>query len=78
MGWADCGVEAEPPFRDPDCSCPHAVRNLGRLHGVSMGKGWVRLTDDPSCPLHPPVGRRNWLASADRTLEALGIDPNSL
>jgi len=34
------------------CTCPHGERNLGRLHGVSMGRGIVRLDTTPGCPEH--------------------------
>ena len=34
------------------CTCPWAIRNLGTLYGVSMGKGWVRLSTEKSCALH--------------------------
>ena len=40
---------------EADCTCPHEYKGLGILYGVSMGKGWVRMTDDPNCPHH---GRR--------------------
>lgn len=36
----------------PACSCPSAWKSLGRLYGVSCGKGWVRLDTDPKCPYH--------------------------
>jgi hypothetical protein len=39
------------------CTCPHEHRPLGRLYGISMGKGWVRLRDDPDCPQHGRRGR---------------------
>lgn len=35
-----------------DCKCEHAKRPLGRLHGVNMGKGWVRITTHPDCRYH--------------------------
>jgi len=38
--------------RTPDCACPQAWRSLGRLHGVSMGSGWVRLSTAAGCPHH--------------------------
>lgn len=34
------------------CRCEHAYKNLGRLYGVSMGKGWVRTTTNPQCAHH--------------------------
>lgn len=34
------------------CTCPVEYKSLGRLYGISMGKGWVRLRDDPDCPHH--------------------------
>ena len=39
----------------PDCTCRHEYKGLGVLYRVSMGKGWVRMNDDPNCPHH---GRR--------------------
>lgn len=36
----------------PDCPCPTEYASLGILHGVSMGKGWVRVSTDPVCPYH--------------------------
>jgi len=35
-----------------ECSCPHGVRPLGRLQGISMGRGMVRLSTTPGCPEH--------------------------
>lgn len=40
----------------PDCPCPSEHRGLGRLYGVSMGKGWVRMDTDPECPHHGRLG----------------------
>lgn len=34
------------------CTCPHEEQNLGRLHGVSMGRGTVRMSTTPGCPVH--------------------------
>lgn len=36
----------------PECTCPTEWRALGVLHGVSMGKGWIRMSTDPRCPHH--------------------------
>ena len=35
-----------------DCPCPYEYKNLGKLYGISMGKGWVRTGTDPHCPHH--------------------------
>lgn len=35
-----------------DCTCPYAYKSLGRLYGISMGKGWVRLSDSKDCLHH--------------------------
>jgi len=35
-----------------DCTCHYEIQSLGRLYGIGMGKGWVRLSTDPSCPHH--------------------------
>lgn len=34
------------------CTCRHAEASLGRLHGVSMGRGTVRIGTTPGCPEH--------------------------
>lgn len=39
-----------------DCPCQYAWKQLGALYRVSLGKGWVRMTTDPTCPHH---GDRN-------------------
>jgi hypothetical protein len=40
---------------DDRCTCDYAWRScLGRLYGISMGAGWVRLTTTPGCPHHSP------------------------
>jgi hypothetical protein len=36
----------------PDCPCPSQWKGLGALDGVSMGKGWVRMSTDPHCKHH--------------------------
>lgn len=38
------------------CTCPIEWRRVGRLHGVDMGYGWIRMNTDPACPHHG--GRR--------------------
>lgn len=35
-----------------DCPCAFDWQSIGILHGVSMGKGWVRVTTEPDCPHH--------------------------
>jgi hypothetical protein len=37
---------------DDRCTCEYEFKGLGRLYGISMGKGWVRLTTEPDCPHH--------------------------
>lgn len=34
------------------CKCDYSYIGLGRLHGMDMGKGWVRITTHPACPHH--------------------------
>jgi hypothetical protein len=34
------------------CTCKRAIRPLGRLYGVSMGKGWGRTGTTKDCPIH--------------------------
>ena len=49
MYWTD---ETRPKHMKNPCTCPHGWRSYGRLYGVSMGKGWVRLSTTPNCPEH--------------------------
>ncbi len=35
-----------------ECLCLRGERPLGRLYGISMGRGVVRLTTAPDCPIH--------------------------
>ncbi len=39
-------------LKTEDCPCPYKWKGLGILYGVSMGKGWVRMGDDPGCRHH--------------------------
>lgn len=39
-------------WRDRGCTCEFAMRPLGRLHGVNMGRGPVRLRTAQDCPTH--------------------------
>jgi hypothetical protein len=34
------------------CTCPHEWKGLGILYEISMGNGWVRMTDAEDCPIH--------------------------
>lgn len=38
------------------CLCNLAFKSLGTLHNVRMGRGWVRVDTDPSCPQHRRAG----------------------
>lgn len=40
-----------------DCICPWGIRSLGKLYGISMGRGWVRLDTTPGCPHHNEIKR---------------------
>jgi hypothetical protein len=46
LAWLQRECGAKP------CTCPHEWRGLGILYGISLGHGWVRMTDDPGCPEH--------------------------
>lgn len=35
-----------------DCKCEYQWKSLGRLYGVSFGKGWVRMTTNQDCQYH--------------------------
>lgn len=41
-----------PPYERKPCTCRHAEASLGRLHGVSMGRGIVRIGTTPGCLEH--------------------------
>lgn len=32
------------------CTCNWGERSLGRMHGIDMGRGMVRLSTTPGCP----------------------------
>lgn len=35
------------------CTCPWEWRrDLGRLYGISIGSGWIRVSDADDCPDH--------------------------
>ncbi len=44
------------------CTCPHGEQSLGRLYGVSMGRGTVRLDTTKDCPEHDSC--HGWTAKA--------------
>ena len=53
----DKGLAAWLTFIDGDalCPCEHEWKPCtGRLYGISMGPGWVRITTDPGCLHHGP------------------------
>lgn len=39
------------------CICSRAIRPLGLLYGVNMGKGWVRTGTTKDCPVHDACKR---------------------
>jgi hypothetical protein len=43
LAWLHPGVK---------CKCTYDYKSLGLLHGVSMGKGWLRMSTHPQCPVH--------------------------
>jgi hypothetical protein len=34
------------------CTCRYEWRSLGVLYRINLGKGWLRMDDDPRCPHH--------------------------
>jgi len=34
------------------CICPHMEGSLGRLDGISMGRGMLRTSTTVGCPVH--------------------------
>jgi len=49
------GKDGVYPLKGVPCRCLHDYKSLGTLHGMNMGKGWVRVTTDPKCPHHGVV-----------------------
>ena len=45
-----------------DCTCPHEIRSYGRLYGIGMGRGPVRLSTTKGCPVHDACHR--WTVEA--------------
>jgi len=35
-----------------DCTCTWQFKGIGVLYGVSLGRGWVRMTTEPGCYVH--------------------------
>lgn len=48
-------------YPDEPCICPHEIQRLGRLYGINMGEGWVRLSTTKGCPHHkePPFTKED-------------------
>lgn len=44
----------------PPCGCPYEWKSLGKLYGISMGEGWVRLGDAPGCAEHRGTDDPPW------------------
>lgn len=42
------------------CHCEHAYVGLAALHGIQMGKGWVRTTTHPGCYHHGTVAQKKF------------------
>lgn len=42
---------------DPDCICPHDDGPYGRLYGIPMGRGPMRISTMPGCPVHAACAR---------------------
>jgi hypothetical protein len=49
------------------CICPFEIKELGRLHGVSMGKGRVRVSTSPSCPVHGTAVVEGWQGHTEQS-----------
>lgn len=45
-------LESSPPFKSPECTCPWGIGSAVTLYGISMGKEWVRMDTNPTCPDH--------------------------
>lgn len=46
------GITDRVPRLWPRCTCSYEWKPLGRLYGIGMGVGWVRLDTDTDCPRH--------------------------
>lgn len=49
-----------------DCPCDFAWKSLGRLDGVGMGHGWVRMNTVRDCPHHGAEAVAAWYARQRR------------
>lgn len=58
-------MEPKPDWAK-DCTCPLDYRGLGILYGISLGEGWVRLSDAPDCPTHTGPGIPTVTTGRDR------------
>ena len=63
MKWEGEHAEAESLARHLNfigigaCTCRFAWKPLGRLHEISMGHGWARMTTAANCPVHDTCQR---------------------
>lgn len=48
------------PNPERPCRCESAGVSLGRLHGIGMGKGWVRTTTHPNCYHHGTAAQKTF------------------
>ncbi len=52
-GPPPASLAAHPAWlKTEDCPCPRKWKSYGRLYGISMGMGWVRMDTDPDCRHH--------------------------
>lgn len=47
-------------YGDVPCRCRSAYKSIGRLDGITMGKGWVRMDTHPDCPHHGTKAQAEW------------------
>lgn len=40
---------SQPTSPMPSCGCAYKWKAIGRLYGVSMGYGWIRMDASPDC-----------------------------
>jgi hypothetical protein len=51
LAWLQRETGAKP------CTCRHEWKSLGRLYGLGMGSGWVRVSTEAGCPEHADMHR---------------------
>lgn len=64
-----------------DCLCPWAYKSLGKLYGIMMGEGWVRMSTVDACPHHGTAAQsfyktyKRWPKPSERAADPSPSEP---